>query len=84
MNKKTLKKDIKRIGRKEDFFYILYDREDANRILGTLNEDASLPPLTDDEWLFVLRCMNTDDAVWQETYNAMYHYLDRVVEKRAE
>ena len=83
MNKKQLSIQLKKVGKSDEFFAMTYIRQDADAQLKVLDEYVDHPPLTDEEWQKVVKFMNHDDAVWQETYNAFHYYVQRVLEQRA-
>lgn len=79
MNKKQIKKLLKKYSKKEQIFVMIYDRSESVRLLEHLEDHE---PLTDAEWLNVLRRLDHDEALWQEAYNAFHYYIEQILEQR--
>ena len=79
MNKKQVKKLLKKYSNDEQIFIMIYDRSESVRLLEHLEDHK---PLTDAEWLYVLRKLDHDESLWQEAYNAFHYYVERALEER--
>lgn len=61
-----------------DIFAAIYTRQDADEYL----EEQDKHALTDDEYLELIRRMETDDAIWTEIANAWRYYIQDLMEQR--
>ena len=61
-----------------DIFAAIYTRHDADEYL----EEQEKHALTDDEYLELIRRMETDDVIWTEIANAWRYYIQDLIEQR--
>lgn len=66
----------------QEVFCTWYDKSEADDYIESNFLEDEQTPLTDDEWIQILRQMETDDGVWQELNNAWQYHINRVIEKR--
>lgn len=63
----------------ERIFCFIFDKSDADDVAVESMEETEL---TNDEWLNVIRKMNTDEGVWEELIQAKNFYIETIIAER--
>lgn len=63
----------------EQIFCFIFDKNDADDVAVESMEESEL---TKDEWLNVIRKMNTDEGVWEELIQAKNFYIETIIAER--
>lgn len=79
MKVRQIKEIIADLSDDTDMFACVLDRAEADDYV---EETLEKTKLSDDEYLELLRRMETDDGVWQEIFNAWRYHMQDLMEKR--
>ena len=63
---------------------IWYDKSDAESFIEdqSVEEETTIPQVTDEEWQLVVRLMDKDDSVWNEIYESFKYAMEKMLENR--
>lgn len=85
MKGKELKELASKFNDEDEIYVSWYAKDEADEhIEENLNDDSEIvvDPLSDDEWDFVVRSMNKDERVSEDTYESFRYYIDQAISNR--
>ena len=85
MNGKQLKELASKFDDEDVIYVSWYAKDEADEhIEGNLNDDLEIviDPLSIDEWDFVVRSMNKDQHLSEDTYESFRYYTEQAVSNR--
>lgn len=64
----------------DEVFFAYYDKAEADEFMEYNHEEEK--PLTEQEWVEIVRYMDTDEGIWEEITQAFNFAIERVLETR--
>lgn len=80
MNTEYIKERVAEWKKTDEVFYAYYDKEEADEFMEYHHEEEK--PLTEQEWVEIVRYMDTDEGIWDEITRAFEFAVQRVIETR--